>query len=260
MPNQLGHGLGRRQSPNDDHIRKFPMRAVMPTAVARVEKTLDLPTQYITHYDQGQEGACVGFSLSWMMSILNRTKYDARVLYLRAQLIDEWDDTPPGEGTSVNAGCKILKEEGHWRLHKSRWWSRTKTILGLDQGIAAYRWATSVDDVRTAIGAGIPVVMGVNWYRNFGSPVYINKEWWIGAQENNVPSPHGGIIRGAKALTDLGPIDGGHAICIYAASDRRAAARVVNTWGYDYVRPWVPYPIIERLIREHGEFCLVTDR
>jgi hypothetical protein len=237
----LGHGLGRRMSPNDDHIRKYPLRAAMPTAPSRVERTLDLPTQYVPHYDQGQEGACVGFSLSWMMSILNRQKYDARKLYHEAQLIDEWSDTPPGEGTSVNAGCKILAAQGHWRLQKSRWWSRARVVLGLEQGIAAYRWATSVDDVRTAIAAGIPVTFGVTWYANFDSPVYHNKEWWIGR-------------------SDLGPVRGGHAICCYAASDRREGVRFVNTWGYDYPRVWVPYATIERLINEGGEVALITDR
>jgi hypothetical protein len=256
----LGHGLGRREPSNFDHVVKYPMRMALPTAPARVERTLDLPTQYVSHYDQGQEGACVGFSLSWMMSILNRQKYDARALYLKAQLIDEWGDTPPGEGTSVNAGCRILHTEGHWRLQKSRWWSAAKAVLGMEQGIAAYRWATSVDDVRTAIHAGIPITFGVNWYQNFFSPVYLNKEWWIGAQENNQPSVNGGTVRGVKALDNLGRVAGGHAICCYAASDRRQAVRFVNTWGYDYPRVWVPYAIIDRLIREGGEVALITDR
>ena len=34
--------------------------------------------------DQGEEGACVGFALSRMMSLLNRQKYDARWLNRRA--------------------------------------------------------------------------------------------------------------------------------------------------------------------------------
>lgn len=237
-----GRGLGRRTPDNFDHVAKYPMRATMPDTVAVVERTLDLPKQYVPHYDQGIQGSCVGFSLSWMMSILNRQKYDARELYLRAQLVDEWDDTPPGEGSSVNAGCKVLHGEGHWRVQHSRWWARAKALLGLEHGIAAYRWATSVDDVRAAIAAGIPVTFGVNWYANFYSPVYHNKEWWIG--------------RGAN----LGAIRGGHAICGYAASDRREGIRLVNTWGHDYPRTWVPYATIDRLLKEGGECCLIVDR
>lgn len=33
-------------------------------------------------------------------------------LYDQAQLNDEWDDTPPGGGTSGRAGCKVLKASG----------------------------------------------------------------------------------------------------------------------------------------------------
>lgn len=97
-------------------------------------------------YDQGSEGACVGFGASRMMSILNRRRYDARWLYLEAQKVDEW----PGEaysGTSVRAALDVLRSVGHKRVHGFRLWEPE-----LDQGIAANRWATTVDDVLASLG------------------------------------------------------------------------------------------------------------
>ncbi len=94
-------------------------------------------------YNQGSEGACVGFGCSRAMSLLNRVEYDAPWLYHEAQLIDEWDDTPPEEGTSVRAGLEVLRTQGARRAKSG--------VVAAGDGIAAYRWATSVDQVHAAI-------------------------------------------------------------------------------------------------------------
>lgn len=97
-------------------------------------------------YDQGAEGACVGFALSRMMSLLNRQRYDARWLYHEAQLVDDWDDTPPEEGTSGRAGCDILRNVGHRRV-------RSGVALAPDPtfGIIENRWAQSVYEIATCL-------------------------------------------------------------------------------------------------------------
>ncbi len=94
------------------------------------------------YYNQGQEGACVGFSCSRLMSLYNRKRYLGHELYKRAQLIDEF----PGEGyegTSLRAGMDVLRKEGPF-------------IRGGDQvvaqGIAANRWATSGEQVLQWLG------------------------------------------------------------------------------------------------------------
>lgn len=97
-------------------------------------------------YDQGQEGACVGFGCSRMMSLLNRKRYDARWLYHEARKVDEW----PGEdydGTSVRAALDVLRGRGHRPV--------TRGVTGAEspgEGIAANRWATSVDEVLSTLG------------------------------------------------------------------------------------------------------------
>lgn len=238
--------LGRRQSPDQEHIDKYPLRLLMPVAVPLVEKILPIPgNDAAMHrwYDQGQEGACVGFACSWMMTILNGPRYAARWLYQQAQLIDPWAETPPGEGTDVRSAFNMLQNVGHRRM----WGPLTQPTI-LAHGIAAYRWATSVDELRTAISMKIPGAVGVNWYANFDKPVLVNSEWWIGRTEAQ------------PVLTDLGSIRGGHAVAYRGASDKRQAILFANNWGPRYPDVWMPYEVVERLRREDGEIGVVTDR
>jgi hypothetical protein len=173
-----------------------------------------------------------------MMSILNRRFYDARWLWNEAKKIDEWSDTNPGDnnGTSVRAAMDVLRTQGHCRLRGGR--SRPPVV---GDGILENRWAVTVDEIRTAIAGGIPVTFGVNWYRNFDTPVRKGRHHWIG--EGN-----------------LGSIRGGHAVCIYGASDDDQAVMIVNNWGTDYPVVRMPYETVGRLLREEGEATLVTDR
>jgi hypothetical protein len=168
-----------------------------------------------------------------MMSILNRELYDVLWLYREAQLNDEWDDTPPGEGTSVRAALEILRTKGHkdYDIPEPK----------REAGITEYRWASTVDEVRGLIALNIPVVIGVNWYSNFDNPVTYNGESWVGRTKN------------------LGYIRGGHCVCIHGASDKRQAVRFLNSWGAAYPPTWLPYKKLQRLINEDGEVGLVTD-
>ena len=206
----------------------------MASTVQTVEDALPLPYRYRPTYDQGEEGACVGFSASWMMSILNRKFYDAQWLYEEAQKVDGWEGEDY-DGTSVRAGMDILRKVGHKTKYKR------PADAQLEHGIEANRWARTVDEIRSCIAAGVPVVMGTNWYSGFDSPDPRGREFWV-------PSDNIGRLRG------------GHAWCIYGASDRRQAFKMVNSWGNEYPLTWFSYDIVERLLREYGEATIVTDR
>lgn len=109
-------------------------------------------------YDQGNEGACVGFACARMMGLLNRRRYDGFSIYKAAQEIDEWSDTPPGEGTSVKAGCDILRTLGAKAV---RIWGITD--WNLRHGIIENRWATTWDEIRLTLGVsnthdGVPLL------------------------------------------------------------------------------------------------------
>lgn len=249
-------GLGRRIPTDFKHVEKYPFSAVAPTTVTKVNKTLKLPSWHWTH-DQGDEGACEGFGNSMMMAVINlqqrktsvppikpfTVRYDSWWLWDRAKEIDEWADTNPGDsnGTSGRACCDVLRTLGHVQVaNKTNGRTVDPTPLILN-GITANRWATTVDEMRSGIADGLPIAIGVNWYRNFDHPVKKNNGFWIGEG-------------------DLGAVRGGHCVCVYGASDSKQAFRVKNSWGSTYPLVWLTYSAMERLLHEEGEAALVTDR
>jgi len=241
--------LGRREPQDWEHVEKYPYRSVQPLTAITTNRVLKLPVFHST-WDQGREGACVGFGTSMMMSIINEAqartagqspythRYDPRWLWNEAKKIDAWPDTNPGDsnGTSVRAACDVLRDQGHVRVVSSK-----DQPVDLSQGITTNRWATAVDEIRTSISLGVPCSIGVNWYSNFDNPVRKGTEYWIGNG-------------------DLGSVRGGHCVCVYGASDARQAVRIENSWGKSYPLVWMPYATLARLLGENGEATTITDR
>lgn len=241
-PVQPGHGLGcRRHLGANPFPRMGAHHLALMAAPVTVNHRLDLPRQYIPKYDQGAEGACVGFAWSWAMSILNRRFYAARKLYLETQFVDPYSDTPPEEGTSVVSAAQVLQLQGHWRF------ARGITFpLAAREGIQDFRSARSIDELRLAISLGVPVVLGIDWLSNFDSPVWGDfgaggNRWWIG--------------RG-----NLGSIRGGHAICLFGARDDIEAFVLVNSWGLNYPIVHIPYNTVAQLLSDGGEAIIPVDR
>lgn len=127
----------------DPRSRDYPVRALVEDKPLR-SYTWGVPVRL----DQGNEGACVGFA--WTHELAARPKVHglvtndlARSVYHEAQLIDEWAETPPEEGTSVLAGAKRMKERGY---------------------LGEYRWCFSLRDLQLTVGYLGPVVLGVWWW------------------------------------------------------------------------------------------------
>lgn len=110
-------------------------------------------------YDQGQEGACVGFGWSRCMTILNEGEiYAPRWLWDRSKEADQWPETNPGDnnGTSVRTAGDILRDSGHvlWddsyadHDHTEREGYQPDPT----KGIQRFRWARSVDEVHAVLG------------------------------------------------------------------------------------------------------------
>jgi Papain family cysteine protease len=141
--------LGRLRQ-HDDRNLNFPVRALFGD-------TPPMPRSYTwsvgVHLDQGNLGACVGFSFAAELAarpvvVPDIDNTDGLRLYWRAQDLDQW----PGyeyEGTSVLAGAKAVTEAGHY---------------------SEYRWAFSESQVALAVGYKGPVVIGVNWYSGMMRP------------------------------------------------------------------------------------------
>lgn len=130
------------------------------------------------YYDQGVEGRCVEFGVSRMLSLLNRKRYDiqSRWLYWTAQSLDEWEGgsypgaSPAYEGTSVRAALEVVRSQGAFPAR-----TRSQAPSPAD-GISAYRWAQSWDDVRQVLGvpADLPGVPMLNsWGRSYPREVLL---------------------------------------------------------------------------------------
>lgn len=109
-------------------------------------------------YDQGKEGACVGFGWSRCMTILNGgQRYSARWLWDRAKETDEWPETNPGDsdGTSVRAAAEILVRSGHVDWSDAYADDDHLARAGYEpdraDGIRVFRWARSVEAVHHAL-------------------------------------------------------------------------------------------------------------
>lgn len=124
------------------------------------------PVSWWEFYNQGQEGACVGFGCSRMMSLLNRHRYDAFWLYHQAQVLGGYVGQ---EGAAVRDGLEVLRTTGPSRV-----------IRGQDQpadpneGIDAYRWATSVDEILATLGTpNFDYAIILNSWGRQGYPHYV---------------------------------------------------------------------------------------
>lgn len=235
--------LGRLESKDLTHLQTYALN--LPASVANVESSLPLPAWH-NSWDQGRQGACVGYGSSMLMSIRNNIaansvaegdhRYHPEWLWTQAKAVDGFVHTDPNDGTTVHAAAQILNKKGHVKVSNGK-----DLPVSLHEGIAAYRWANTIDDIRGAIALQLPMSIGINWYSNFDNPVSVGAEKWIG--------------KGS-----LGTIRGGHCVCLYGASDKRQAVAIKNSWGASYPLVWMPYSTVSRLLKENGEFVVITDR
>ena len=243
--------FGRRIPEDRSYEQKYDFKKLSAIAPTNVEKILKLPN-LVDFYCQGNMNACVGFSCSWMMSILNQYntktrydhprpakpfKYDAVWLYAQARLNDGWpfNDPPHDEGTYLWAGFYCLQHFGHKKINED--------LPDLKDGLESYLWGKNTDDGRTAIALGKPFAIGVDWYESFMNPTVVNGEYWIGNNSDN-----------------LGKVLGGHAITCFSASDSRQAFKLINTWGSIFPSVWIPYKVFDKLIAQQGEMCIPVDK
>jgi hypothetical protein len=222
-------------------VETYPLRKLRMAVPDTIERIIRRPALR-TIYDQGATNACTGFSASWMASIYNSFPtriYDPLWLYDQGTLIDGDPQTSPENdvGGYIWAAMEVLRSQGHVLVKRDG----TNRPPRKEDGIQSYYWCTSVDDIRTAIWLGRPVVLGLNWYTSFMEPNYRNSRWFIGDGE-------------------WGAWLGGHAICCHGARDSINAFLLVNSWGVQYPPVWLNYAATERLLGEMGEAAVAIDK
>jgi hypothetical protein len=135
-------------------------------------------------YDQGAEGACVGFGWSRCMTILNGGQlYAPRWLWDRSKELDQWEETNPGDnnGTSVRTAGGVLRKSGHvdWQDEYSDddHTERAGYRCDRDAGIQRFRWARSVDDVHQVLGNDRADELGAVPFLNSWGRNYPHRTW-----------------------------------------------------------------------------------
>lgn len=209
-------GLGRRVQ-FDDRSRQFPVRALIHSAAKPRSYTWSCPVVL----DQGQTGACVGFSFSHeaaarpvkVKDITNPTGFS---VYHRAQKLDDFPDDE--EGSSVLAGAKAGVELG--------WYT-------------GYKWAFSIEDVILALGHAGPVVLGINWYEGMEE-----------IDEDGFVQVYGEILGGHAILANGVNI---------AKKSIRLHNSWNDTWGRKG-ECFLSFDGLKRLLAEEGEACIPTGR
>ena len=211
----------------DEKSRDYPIRALVTEQAPLRSHGWACPAWL----DQGQEGACVGFSwthelCAYPVAVKGLDNEFARGVYKQAQTLDEW----PGEdyeGTSVLAGAKAVQAEGY---------------------MGEYRWAFGVDDALRALGYQGPVVVGIPWYESMFQPRP------SGLVE---VSPGGGgghaiLVRGVSLKARLkgegGPMP---------------VVRLRNSWGKDWGVTGDCYIRVEdfdSLLKDQGDCCVPVVR
>lgn len=147
------------------------------------------PLSWYLFYDQVNQGKCVGEGTSRMMSLMNRTRYNATWIWQRARLTDEWTDnddlTDNSQGTSVRAALDILVNEGHERVKAK--------APNLQDGISVYRWADNVDDVLKILDMPLATKLGAVPFLNSWGTYYPHITWMPGEVLDRLQKEEGEI-------------------------------------------------------------------
>jgi hypothetical protein len=214
---------------HDPRSRNFPVR------LGAVEKR---PRRWATGsvLDQGREGSCVGHG--WVGELLasprpaavtpSRGHELAVEVYREAQFIDEWEGENY-EGTSVLAGAKVVKGRGF---------------------MGEYRWAFSVNDVRDAVIAEGPVVIGIPWHESMYS-----------TRPSGLVEVDGSVVGGHCLL-----ITGYHPAMRIKGEDWHARFEVFrwrNSWGSGYGLNgdgFIRLEDLRDLLADWGESAVPTQR
>lgn len=242
MPLPLSNGgrrYGFRPSFADATIPKFKMQ--IPVALP---PTVDLSANLGPVKDQGPLGACTAFAATGYAEYLYRTFKNAQPVFSPLFLYykEREYDSDLGQGDTGSFGSSAF-----WVFNKTGVclestdpydpanFEQTPTQPQLDEAakyrLGAMHTVTAVDDMRSSLASGYPVLIGITVYESFEDGD------WAG---NVMPAPTGGQL-------------GGHEIYIFGYDDYRKRFRLRNSWGdswQDKGNFWADYTQLESILNE----------
>lgn len=222
---KVGHVRLARIRQFDENSRNYPIRAIVKK---KDQRSYTWPC--LQHLDQGEEGACVGFSIAHELiakpaCIKGVTaQFATEKIYWEAQRNDPWEGgsypgaKPVYEGTSILEGIKVVHKLGY---------------------IKEYRWGFSLDDLIMAVGHCGPAVVGINWYEGMFNPYACGH------------------------LHVTGELAGGHAILCKGVNVKTRHFILHNSWGPKWGHRGdakITWDEMDRLLHEGGEAVIPIQR
>lgn len=209
----------------DERSKNYPVRTLV---AGRLPRSFSWACSQ--HLDQGQEGACVGFSVTHELAAKPApvkgltAQFAIEKIYWEAQRNDPWDGgsypgaKPKYEGTSVIEGVRAAQKLGY---------------------ITEYRWAFGLDDLVMAVGHCGPAILGVNWYDGMFD------------------------THSCGWLHVAGELAGGHAILCKGVNVTNRYFTLHNSWGPKWGVKGdarISWDDVDRLLHEGGEACIPVHR
>ncbi len=190
----------------------------------RLPKIVDYSRQTLPVGNQGNTGACVGWSTSYLRSWLQyklkgkKVRYSVRFIWLASKEIDQIEINVPfdSSGTYIRDAMKVMKKYGSapdklWpfrsQLPDSSKEKRIKDYA-IKNRIGNYYSLRNNDERRQHLAKKGPFVVGV--------PVYTN---WSNISSNGIVPLPGGAFRG------------GHAILVVGYDDKKKLFKFQNSWS-----------------------------
>jgi hypothetical protein len=246
--------LGWVSQPDPDRefqYRYFNLDDMELSSPLKLEDSLPWPSvvdgqSVIDAYDQ-IGGTCVGASGAQATTGRHERrnpgageKFDYIALYCKCRSIMGDNSCNKNAGATMQSVGKALQN-----------WGGAQVIGGKSQpalqenGVLIYSWGYDADALRTAIGNGIYVQIGISIYQAFLSPKKVGNDWWVYWQTGS-----------------WGSMLGGHAMMTCWWSDKRDAFYLPNTWGLDFPGSWLSRASFTRLLgaAQPAEILLCIDR
>lgn len=272
IPNKYEHGdtvfdipvekMGWKPQRDEDREFQFKYFNIdlleLPKPPLDLEMSLPYPTtvdgqSVIDAYDQ-VGGTCVGASGAQATTGRHEQrnpgageKFDYIALYCKCRALMGDGGCNKNAGATMQSVGKALRD-----------WGGVQVVNGVsqpankDHGIASYSWGYDAEAIRTAIGNGLYVQIGISIYQAFLSPKKIGNDWWVYWQDGSWGSMLGGHAMMTCWWSDSHKL----------TSNSKGAFYLPNTWGRDFPGSWMSYEAFTRLLgaAQPAEILLCIDK
>ena len=185
--------------------------------------------------DQGSTPQCVAYAGGQFLqsgpvvnAVMRPVTNYLEALYYQCQMVDEWPDDEPYEGTSVRALFKVLKTRGF---------------------VTRYEWAFQAIEMAAWVQNEGPLVVGTDWHEGMmGDSAHARRTGFISPTGFSLGG-HAWFIKGVN-LSKLCP-DG-----------TIGAFRMLNSWGRSWMEhgcAWISFRDMQKLLDNYGECATAAE-